>query len=61
MVEQELVVRTFVVAMSVFEESSDTVAFHLTVDCGTKPIALAVDRMKRAIELHEIAGLAGLP
>ena len=61
MVEQELVVRTFVVAMSVFVESSDTVAFRLTVDCETKPIALAVDRMKRAIELHEIAGLAGLP
>jgi len=60
-VDQELGVRTFVVAISVFVIAGFTVnAFLLTVGDGTEPITLAIDRIERARRLHVVAELSGM-
>ena len=59
-VDQKLVVRTLIVAISVFIVSSVVITFRLIIHCSLKPVALAVDGMISAVELLIVAGVTGL-
>ena len=60
-VKEVLGVWTLVVAISVSKISAYTVTISLMIHSRLYSVALTVGRMKRTVELHEVAELTGLP